>query len=57
MHPPIVAHNPKLEKFLEKEILRAIGRAVTILRKLLPSHRLRRLLRRILLPTARHGAS
>ncbi|MFL6088969.1 MAG: glycosyltransferase family 2 protein [Aeromicrobium sp.] len=57
VHPTIVAHNPRLEKFLEREILRAIGRAVTILRKVLPSHRARRLLRRILLPTARHGQS
>lgn len=57
VHPTIVAHNPKLEKYFDREILRAIGRTVTILRKLLPSHRARRLLRRILLPTARHGAS
>jgi hypothetical protein len=57
VHPTIVSHNPKLETYFDREILRAIGRAVTILRKLLPSHRARRLLRRILLPTARHGAS
>ena len=57
VHPPIVAHNPRLEKFLEREILRSIGLAVTVLRKVLPSHRARRLLRRILLPTARHGPS
>lgn len=55
VHPPIVAHNPRLEKFLDREVLRAIGLAVTILRKVLRSHRARRVLRRILLPTARHG--
>lgn len=54
-HPPLVAQNPRLEKFLEREVLRAIGTAVTILRKLLPSHRARRVLRRVLLPTGRHS--
>ncbi len=57
IHPSMVAHNPRLEKFLEREILRAIGPAVTLLRRILPSRRARRVLRRILLPTARHGAS
>jgi hypothetical protein len=57
VHPTIVAHNPNLERYFDREIGRAIGRAVTILRKVLPSHRARRVLRRILLPTARHGAS
>lgn len=57
VHPPMVSHNPRLEKFFEREILRAIGRTVTMLRKILPSHRARRVLRRILLPTARHGSS
>lgn len=56
-HPPMVAHNPRLEKFLEREILRAIGTAVTWLRKMLPSHRARRILRRVLLPTARQGST
>lgn len=55
VHPPLVAHNPRVERFLEREVLRAIGTAVTILRKVLPSQRARRALRRILLPTARHG--
>ena len=55
IHPPLVAHNPQLERFLEREVLRAVGTAVTILRKVLPSHRARRALRRILLPTARHA--
>ena len=55
VHPPLVAHNPRLERFIERLVLRAIGTAVTILRKVLPSHRARRALRRILLPTARHG--
>jgi hypothetical protein len=56
-HPPIVAHNPGLERYLEREVLRAIGLAVTILRKIVPSHRIRRGLRRILLVNARHGPS
>lgn len=54
-HPRIVAHNARLEKYLEREILRAIGLTVTVLRKLLPSHRARRALRRIVLPKAYHG--
>ena len=56
-HPPMLAHNPRLERFLEREILRAIGTAATLLRKLLPSRWARRILRRVLLPTARHGSS
>lgn len=55
VHPQLVAHNPRLERFLDREVLRAIGVAVTVLRKVLPSQRARRALRRILLPTARHG--
>lgn len=54
-HPPHVAENARLERFLEKEVLRAAGTAVTLLRTLLPSHRARRALRRVLLPNARHG--
>ncbi|RHW23498.1 glycosyltransferase family 2 protein [Nocardioides immobilis] len=54
-HPPLVAHNPRLESLLDREVLRAIGTAVTVLRKVLPSKRARRALRRVLLPTARHG--
>lgn len=57
IHPPLVAHNPRVEKFLEREVLRAIGVAVMVLRKVLPSHRARRVLRRVLLPTGRHGPS
>lgn len=57
VHPPLVAHNPRLEKFLAREVLRAGGTAVTVLRKVLPSHRARRILRRVLLPTGRHGPS
>lgn len=55
VHPQLVAHNPRLEKFLDREVLRAIGMSVTILRKVLPSQLARRALRRVLLPTARHG--
>lgn len=55
IHPAVVAHNPRLEKYFEREILRAIGITVTLLRKVLPSHRARRALRRVLLPRARHG--
>lgn len=54
-HPPVVTHNPRLERYLEREILRAVGIAVTLLRRILPSHRARRVLRRVLLPGARHG--
>lgn len=57
VHPLLVAHNPRLEKYFERELLRTHGTAVMILRKALPSHRIRRVLRRILLPTARHGPS
>lgn len=56
-HPASVSENPKVEAFLEREILRAEGAAVTLLRKVVRSHRVRRALRRILLPTARHGPS
>lgn len=54
-HPAQVAHSPALERHLEREILRAEGTAVTVLRLLVRSHRLRRILRRIVLPKARHG--
>jgi hypothetical protein len=54
-HPLLVAHNPRLERFFEREVLRAIGTTVSVLRKVVRSHRLRRTLRRIVLPTARHG--
>lgn len=54
-HPPLVAHNPRLERYLEREVLRADGLFVRALRKMLPSHRARRALRRIVLPKARHG--
>lgn len=47
-HPAIVAENPHLERYLEREILRSSGRAVELLRKVLPSHRVRRTLRRAL---------
>jgi hypothetical protein len=57
VHPPFVAHNPRLERFFEREILRAIGTAVTILRRVLPSHRVRHFLKRVLLPSARRGPS
>ena len=55
VHPPLVAHNPSVEKFLEREVLRAVGTAVTILRKVLPSRRARMVLRRILLASAWRG--
>ena len=55
VHAPLVAHNPRLERFFDREILRGMGMAVTVLRRVLPSHRARRLLRRILFPSARHG--
>lgn len=45
-HPARVTHNPRLEKFLEREVLRAIGPMVTIVRRILPSQRVRRGLRR-----------
>lgn len=47
-HPPTVSHNPRLERFLEREMLRSVGTAVTILRRLLPSRRARQLLRRLI---------
>lgn len=54
-HPSHVAESARLERVLEREVLRAAGTAVTILRRMLPSHRLRRALRRVILPGARHG--
>lgn len=55
VHPSHVAENARLERYIEREVLRAAGTAVTLLRKLLPSHRARRALRRVLLRNARHG--
>jgi len=57
VHPSLVAHNPRLERYLEREVLRAVGTTATLLRKVLPSHRARRALRRVLLPTTRRGSA
>lgn len=54
-HPPHVAENARLERGIECEMLRAAGTTVTILRRALPSHRLRRALRKVFLRNARHG--
>ena len=56
-HPATVSVNPKVEAFLAREILRAEGAAVILLRKVVRSPRLRRALRRVVLPNARHGPS
>lgn len=55
VHPTIVSENPRLERHLEREVLRAEGLAVTILRQLVRSKRIRRGIRRVVLPHARHA--
>lgn len=54
-HPTYVAENPRLEAGLEREVLRATGPAVTLLRTLVPSRRMRRAIRRVVLRNARQG--
>jgi len=56
-HPVTVSENPHLERFLEREILRSVGRAVTLLRRVLPSHRARQALRRVILRSPREQPS
>lgn len=56
-HPSTVQQNAALERFLEREVLRAVGFAVTLLRKLVRSQRARRALRRLVRRGPREVAS
>jgi hypothetical protein len=46
-HPPMVLENPRLEHHFERQMLEHTGRAVELLRRVVPSHRARRLLKGI----------
>ena len=45
-HPPMVAENPLVEAHFERQLIEHTGRGVELLRAVLPSHRLRRALKR-----------
>ena len=49
-HPPLVAENPRLEEHFARQLVEHTGRGVEIFRRVLPSHRLRRALKRALRP-------
>jgi hypothetical protein len=44
-HPPVVAENPLVERHFERQLVEHGGRGVELLRRLVPSHRLRRALK------------
>jgi hypothetical protein len=47
-HPPIVAENPRLERHFARQLVEHTGRGVELFRRLVPSHRVRRALKRTL---------
>jgi hypothetical protein len=47
-HPPLVAENAAIERHFEQQLIEHTGRGAELVRKLVPSHRARRLLKRAL---------
>ena len=56
-HPPFVAENPRVEEHFERVLVEHTGRGVELLRTIVPSHRLRRLLKRGLHAARRRPAT
>jgi hypothetical protein len=47
-HPPVVGENPRIEEHFARQLVEHTGRGVDVFRRLVPSHRLRRRLKRAL---------
>jgi hypothetical protein len=47
-HPPVVAENPQIERHFARQLAEHTGRGVEVFRRIVPSHRLRRLVKRTL---------
>jgi hypothetical protein len=48
-HPPWICENPHVERHFERQMLQHAGRAVEVFRRLVPSHRARRWIKRTVL--------
>jgi hypothetical protein len=56
-HPPIIAESPHIERHFSRQLIEHTGTAVQIFRKVVPSHRLRRTLKRGLRGAAEKAAA
>jgi len=55
-HPPMTAENPRIERHMERTMILQIGREVELFRKIVPSHRVRRLIKQTLRTVGRRAA-